>query len=259
MSAAVMLSKAAPIVGKRGVTIPSAVPRRIGMPSKAPAASAYRVSVSSPRFWGNRSPHDKGCESCSPRALRRGDDHGLSLWSSPLTDVMLPARHPMEIATRLLDEFPDFDRGLVGKLTRSSFPVDVVERDGEYVVTAEMPGLNEKDVTITMEGQVLTISGKHASEMTKTAGQKEDEEKDEEKSGRVVLYERRSRNFVRSFQLPKGIDEEGITAEMANGILTVTVPRKDLAPNGRTIPVTKAKIADPEDAHDAELESKRNE
>jgi len=161
-----------------------------------------------------------------------------------------------DFTTRLFDELADFDRGTEGKLTWSSFPVDVVETEGEYVVTAEMPGLTERDVNITMEGQVLTITGQKASEMTKNG----DQEADKAKSGRVVLYrERRSRNFVRTFQLPKGINVEGITAEMANGILTVTVPRKDLAPNGRTIPVTKAKIADPEDAHDAELESKRNE
>jgi HSP20 family protein len=116
---------------------------------------------------------------------------------------------------RLFDEFtrgfpalqPLVDAG--GKL----MPVtDVTETEKEIEITAELPGLEEKDVQINVADDVLTIRGE------KTAAK---EQKD--KSYRMV--ERSYGAFERSIELPEGVDADMIKASIAKGVLTVTVPK----------------------------------
>lgn len=93
--------------------------------------------------------------------------------------------------------------------------VDVEENDKEYTVKAELPGFDEKDVNLTVENHVLTLSGK--------VDEKNDEkDKDNRK---YLVRERRVETFERSFSLPEGVDEENISAQFKNGLLTVTLPK----------------------------------
>ncbi|HHZ10615.1 MAG TPA: Hsp20/alpha crystallin family protein [Rhizobiales bacterium] len=90
--------------------------------------------------------------------------------------------------------------------------VDLVEKDNEFEITCELPGMDEKDIELKLAGDMLTIKGEKTE-------QKEEREKD------YYLSERRYGSFQRSFQLPDGIDTGKIDASFAKGVLTVKMPK----------------------------------
>jgi len=104
--------------------------------------------------------------------------------------------------------------------------VDVVERDAEYLVTAELPGLEEKDFQLEVHGNTLTISGEKRAEH------------EEERRG-WRWSERSYGSFRRSIQLPMDVEAEKASATFKNGVLTVTLPKAEHA-RVRHIPVTVA-------------------
>lgn len=120
--------------------------------------------------------------------------------------------------------FDDFGRGWFRDLAPSAFDtgafarevlvpaVDVVEKEGAWTLTAELPGLDEKAVDVSIADDVLTLKG----EKTET--------REEDDKGTHVA-ERRYGAFTRSFRLPEDVDRDGIAAEFAKGILTVTLPK----------------------------------
>jgi HSP20 family protein len=117
--------------------------------------------------------------------------------------------------------FDDFGRGFptFGVPAFPSFgkqemmpSMDVTETDKEIELTAELPGLEEKDVQVNFADNVLTIRGE------KTA-QKEEKDKN------YQLVERSYGSFERSIELPDGIDPNAIKASIAKGVLTVRVPK----------------------------------
>ena len=95
---------------------------------------------------------------------------------------------------------------------RISPAVDFVERDNEYEVTVELPGLSEKDVEVKLSNGNLMIKG-------------EKKEEKEEKGKDYHVSERRFGSFVRSFTAPEGVDTSNIEATFANGVLTVKLPK----------------------------------
>jgi HSP20 family protein len=90
--------------------------------------------------------------------------------------------------------------------------VDVCERDKEYEITAELPGIDANNVEVKVSDGVLTIKG-------------EKEEQKEEKQKDYHISERRFGSFQRSFKLPEGTDEDKIQANFEKGLLTVTLPK----------------------------------
>jgi len=123
--------------------------------------------------------------------------------------------------------FDDFSRGFAGFGATDLAPrMDVSETDKEIELTAELPGLEEKDVQINFADGVLTIRGEKKSEK---------EQKD--KSYRLV--ERSYGSFARSVALPSGTDPDSIKATIANGVLKVTVP-KPAAADAKKIEVKTA-------------------
>lgn len=90
--------------------------------------------------------------------------------------------------------------------------IDVVEKDNEYAISAELPGLDEKDVDVSVSEDMLTIKG-------------EKKEEKEEKAKNYYLSERRYGSFQRTFQLPPGVDAERIEANFQKGVLRVTLPK----------------------------------
>jgi len=93
------------------------------------------------------------------------------------------------------------------------FPaVDINEDEKSFKVTAELPGMTDKDVEVSLSGNTLAIKGKK-------------EEAKEQKDKGYYLSERSYGEFQRSFLLPEGIDPEKIEANVAKGVLTVTVPK----------------------------------
>lgn len=95
--------------------------------------------------------------------------------------------------------------------------VDIWEDDKNYVLEAELPGMDEKDVDVHVDKHVLKISS--LCEAEKETKSKEDA------SPHYLIRERSCVNFERSFALPEGVDEEKIEGTFKNGILTVTIPK----------------------------------
>ncbi|MBI9093660.1 MAG: Hsp20/alpha crystallin family protein [Sphaerochaeta sp.] len=106
-----------------------------------------------------------------------------------------------------------FDWGL----TSSKIPpVDITETDKAYIVEAELPGYKQEDVKVNIEKHVLRLSS--SKQTTK-------EEKDGKK---LLICERYAQSFERAFSLPEDVDEAAIEGEFANGVLTVTLPKKEV-------------------------------
>lgn len=128
------------------------------------------------------------------------------------------ASNPFTSLQREIDRlFEDFTRGFpsmsVGTTDGKLVPItDVTETDKEIEITAELPGLEEKDVQINLAGKLLTIRG-----------EKKTEKEEKDKNYRVV--ERNFGSFERSIELPEGVKADDIKASIAKGVLTVKVPK----------------------------------
>ncbi|MGJ5138898.1 Hsp20/alpha crystallin family protein [Bradyrhizobium oligotrophicum] len=135
---------------------------------------------------------------------------------------------PFENLRREIDRvFEDFHGGiwrtpslfdqLPGLARARSFAVapavDVAEHDNAYEVTAELPGLDEKNVEVKVASGVLSIKG-------------EKQEDKEEKKKDYYVRERSFGSFERSFQIPDGVDTDKIEAVFKQGVLKVTLPKK---------------------------------
>jgi len=102
--------------------------------------------------------------------------------------------------------------------------VEVADTPDALVLTAELPGLSEEDLTLTLDQNLLTIAGEKKSER---------EVKDDE---RTLLTERYYGTFQRAFTLPATVDAEQISAVFDKGVLTITMPKTPQA-KGRVIEV----------------------
>ena len=96
--------------------------------------------------------------------------------------------------------------------------VDVVENEGGFLVKAEIPGIDEKDLQVTLENNILTI-----------AGEKKEERSEKDRDSRWVVSERKFGSFRRSISLPEGIRSDKIKAAFRNGVLRVEIPREESA------------------------------
>lgn len=93
--------------------------------------------------------------------------------------------------------------------------IEVREKDNQYLISAELPGIDKNDVQVTLEDGVLSIEAESH------------QEDKEEKDGRIIRQERRYGKFVRSFNLGSDIEQGDIDASFKNGILTLTVPKSE--------------------------------
>lgn len=89
---------------------------------------------------------------------------------------------------------------------------DISETDKEFLFKAELPEVKKEDVTVEIEGNVLTIRGERKQEK-------------EEKDKKMHRVERFYGSFMRSFTLPENVDPKAITAEMKDGVLQVHLPK----------------------------------
>jgi HSP20 family protein len=127
------------------------------------------------------------------------------------------AANPFVSLQREIDRlFDDFTRGfptLGGNDATMLMPsIDVTETDIEIEITAELPGLEEKDVQINLSDNLLTIRGEKKAEK-------------EQKDKNYRLVERSYGSFERTLQLPEGINADAIKANISKGVLKVTVPK----------------------------------
>jgi HSP20 family protein len=94
-------------------------------------------------------------------------------------------------------------------------PVDILEKQDEFILSALTPGLKAEDISISLEKDVITIEGSLAYAR--------------EEEGNYLVTERPSGNFKRSFKLPSPIDTEKIEARLSDGILIVEFPKSEKA------------------------------
>lgn len=136
-----------------------------------------------------------------------------SLWRDDEADGNSPIA---ALRKRMDDLFDDFDDGL--PFLGDSFKVcsNVSETDYEICITAELPGMERKDIDISISGNRVTVQGEKKSEK---------EEKKEEDGREFRRIERSSGSFHRSMTVPFEIGTDKVTAEMKNGVLTVTIEK----------------------------------
>lgn len=98
--------------------------------------------------------------------------------------------------------------------------VDVTENDTAYTLEMDLPGRTENDINLELSRGILSISSKKVEE-------KDNKQKNEE--SKFLLRERRNTNFSRSFTLPENVAEDSISASFKNGVLVITMQKKELA------------------------------
>lgn len=91
--------------------------------------------------------------------------------------------------------------------------VDIKEEDSRFVIFADIPGVDPKDIEITMEKGILSIKGERKGEAT-------------EQNGKLTRIERSHGLFYRRFALPDSANAEGIQASGRNGVLEVSIPKR---------------------------------
>ena len=150
-------------------------------------------------------------------------------WRRPRTESAVARREestPLPELHRRMNDlfedfFADFERTALGPVLGRGWAhgladlprMNVEETDREIVVTADLPGLEEKDVQVTVDDDVLTVRGERKEER-------------EEKRKDYHLMERSFGSFHRTLPLPAGVDKEKIKAALKKGVLTVTLPKR---------------------------------
>jgi HSP20 family protein len=136
------------------------------------------------------------------------------------------AWQPIETLRTEIDRlFDNFGRGFWSSPFRSladfeprwqstaQFAADVAEGDKAYEITAELPGMDEKNIEVKVVNGGLSIKGEKTDEK-------------EEKNKDYYVSERRFGSFERYFRMPDGVDTDKIEANFKKGVLTVTLPKK---------------------------------
>jgi len=124
----------------------------------------------------------------------------------PLLEKWTPLRELDTLDRRMRRFLGDFGLPVVTPAA------DIYEADGELVVELEVPGFDEKDLSIELSDHTLSISGERSEET-------------ERKDKALQLHERLENSFRRRFELPSEVDEKRIHAEYSKGVLVVHVPK----------------------------------
>lgn len=116
--------------------------------------------------------------------------------------------------TGILSPISDFANHSMNLLS-SSMPIDVIDQGKEYVVKANLPGVDKKDIDIQLTENVLTIKGSYS-------------QNNEEKSERYLLQERRMGSFSRSIAFNEELVSDKIMASFKDGILEINIPKAEV-------------------------------
>ena len=131
-----------------------------------------------------------------------------------------PVRDVLGLQNEMNFLFGDFfgvdKRGDETNFIRWAPRVDIVEVNGTYELTADLPGLKKDDIKIEIHDNVLTLRGEKKLE-------------EEKKDKNYRLCERYFGEFVRTFTLPENVNKDGIEAEFKDGVLTVAIPKVEKA------------------------------
>jgi len=124
----------------------------------------------------------------------------------------------------MIDDF--FSDGIMPggrNLLRDTFKIDIVEKENEYLVEAELPGVKKEEIDLSIDGETLCVSVNHAEEVSK--------------DGKNYIHrERRAASMERRIRLA-GAELDAIAAKLENGILVVTIPKDTKANSSRKIDI----------------------
>ena len=127
-----------------------------------------------------------------------------------------------------LRELRDIDRKLYGRNAAHEMKTDVHEQEDHFEVDIDLPGFKKEELTLQLENGYLTVGAAKGLEEEKTT-----------KKGRVVRQERWAGSMQRSFYVGEEIKEEDIAAKFENGVLSLTIPKKEVKklPEKKTIQI----------------------
>jgi HSP20 family protein len=133
-------------------------------------------------------------------------------------DFMTPlrARDPFQLMRDMLswDPFQQLERGFALDRGESFLPAfDLKETKDSFILRADLPGVKEDDIDLSLTGNRLTVSGKREAET-------------EDESDQHYIYERSYGSFTRTFTLPEDCDVDHVSAELKDGVLSVQIPKK---------------------------------
>ncbi len=131
-------------------------------------------------------------------------------------------RRTQERLNQLFEDFMPMEEWGGGRVYTPA--IDIKEEEDKLVVTTDLPGINKEDVEINLKEDMLEISAK-------TGKEKETEEEG------YVRKERAYTRFYRAVRLPSSVKEEGSTAKMENGVLTITLPKMQLEESAKKIAI----------------------
>lgn len=131
-------------------------------------------------------------------------------------------RRTQERLNQLFEDFMPMEEWGGGRVYTPA--VDIKEEEDKLVVTTDLPGINKEDVEINLKEDMLEISAK-------TGKEKETEEEG------YIRRERAYTQFYRAVRLPTSVKEEGSTAKMENGVLTITLPKMQLEEPSKKIAI----------------------
>lgn len=150
----------------------------------------------------------------------RQENNAPAMFRDEERSPFLSLRREMD---RLFDDFfraPMLGSGFARSATWPT--LEVKETDHEVRITAELPGMSEKDVELIVQDGLLTLSG-----------EKKSEHEDKDRGWSERFYGR----FERRIALPDGVDENACNANFRDGVLTVTLPKAEEARRSRRIPI----------------------
>lgn len=145
-----------------------------------------------------------------------------TLTQRPSRDSGRTVARPQDPFDQLFESMmPAFFRPVrMNELAAESFgtkpSIDIVDRENEILVRAEVPGVKKDDLNIEVQGNQLFLSGKH-------------EDESEQEQGNYLYRERRFGSFTRSIHLPEEVDSEKVKASCHDGILEITLPKAETA------------------------------
>ena len=137
-----------------------------------------------------------------------------------------PNRSLISDFDRIFDNMFNIDIPIHPKESSYYPAVDIEETEKEFILSADMPGLKKKEVTIDIHDGVITIKGERMNE-------------DKSSFSGYRMHERQFGSFNRSFRLPDNVNEDKIAAKFDNGELLITLPKtKEIKPEGRQIKIS---------------------
>lgn len=174
--------------------------------------------------------NEQQTQSSQGQAMTRGSQQqrrgGYAL-GLPLTPVDLLRMDPFSLMRRMTQELDRaFGAGDGGEQTERVWApaIEVTQREGNYVVRAELAGVKPNEVRLVLTDDAIVLEG-------------ERKEEHEENRGGIHVSERRYGRFYRAIPLPEGAKTDQVTARFDNGVLEITVPTEEPRSKSREIPI----------------------